>query len=195
MRHQNVEGELLIAVGRGDAEAFSTLYDRAAPKLYAVAREILGSGTEADEALQESFAKIWRHADQWPGVDGTALPWLLAIARHTAIDARRSASRRTRAMARAASGGAIPRSLGHRPEATPEETAGLTSERMQLIACLGELPNERAEVIRKAYFSGESYAEIAEETGRPEGTLKSWVHRSLTSLRQCLEGRGVEGAS
>ena len=183
----SVVDRLLGAVARGDRAAFDRLYAVTAPRAYAVSRRVLGPGPEADEAFQDAYLKTWRHADQWPGADGTGLSWLLAIVRHAAIDRRRGAERR----ARHADGlaGRVPAPT---PAPDPEDAAALASEAEHLAACLDGLPQGRAAVVRRAYFSGDSYAELAEETGRPEGTLKSWVHRSLGALRACLEGRGVE---
>ena len=186
---------LLGLTARGDADAFGQLYDETAPRLFAVTTRVLGPGADAEEALQEAFVKAWRHAGGWPGERGTALPWLLSVARHAAIDRRRARTRRTRHLDGVAREGLIMPVAARGPEQSPEDAAALSSEADQLAACMDALPAERAEVIRKAYFAGDSYAEMAEDTGRPEGTLKSWVHRSLAALRRCLEARGVEGRS
>ena len=186
---------LLRAVARGDRAAFSSLYDAAAPRLYAVAMRVLGPGAEAEEALQEAFVKVWRHADQWPNARGTALPWLLAIARHAAIDRRRARVRRERHADGLARGGDVLAVAAPQPAVTPEEAAGMMGEARHLAECLDALPDARGDVVRAAYFSGESYAEMARDTGHPEGTLKSWVHRSLGALRRCLEERGMGASS
>lgn len=187
--------DLLRAVARGDRDAFSALYDLAAPRLYAVCLRVLGPGAEAEEALQEAFVKVWRHADQWPGARGSAMAWLLAIGRHAAIDRRRARVRQERHADGLARGGDVLPVAAPQPAATPEEAAGLLGEARHLAACLDALPDPRADVVRGAYFSGESYAEMARETGHPEGTLKSWVHRSLAALRRCLEERGMGASS
>lgn len=118
------------------------------------------------------------------------MPWLLAIVRHAAIDRRRSARRRDRQLAKV---GADPAT--EVPVLTPEDAVAFESNAAHLLACLETLPEGRADAIRKAYFSGDSYADMALDSGHPEGTLKSWVHRSLRVLRACLEQRGVEGTS
>ena len=187
--------DLLARVACGDREAFDALYDQLAPRLFAVATRILGPGPDAEEALQEAFVKAWGHADQWPGDRGTAAPWLLTIARNAAIDRRRAAARRARHMHGLSAQADVLPVAAPQAARTPEHAAALASDAQHLIHCLEALPEGRAEVIREAYFAGASYAELAEATGRPEGTLKSWVHRSLAALRRCLEDRGVEDAT
>ena len=186
---------LLGRLARGDAGALGPLYDALAPRLFALTTRVLGAGPDAEEALQEAFLKAWRHADQWPGRTGTSKAWLTAIARNAAIDRRRARSRQTRRAHSLKRGERVLALLAPVKEATPEERSVRAADAADLSACLDELPAERAEAVREAYFTGESYAEIAERTGRPEGTLKSWVHRSLSVLRACLERRGVRGLS
>jgi RNA polymerase sigma-70 factor (ECF subfamily) len=49
------------------------------------------------------------------------------------------------------------------------------------------LPGERAQAVRAAYVEGYSYQELAERFGVPINTMRTWLHRSLRTLRACLE--------
>ena len=171
-------------MAEGDRRAFDALYDRTAPRLFAVCRSVLSDQEEAEEALQEVYVKVWRHADRFDRRVGTPDAWLVSIARNAAVDRRRRQDRRDR----------LPGEVPPPPAPdTPEEAVIASSEASRLHACLSRLPDERATAIRRAYFTGETYAEMAEATGTPEGTLKSWVRRSLSALRRCLvddEGSG-----
>jgi RNA polymerase sigma-70 factor (ECF subfamily) len=57
-----------------------------------------------------------------------------------------------------------------------------------LQACLGRLDEDQRKLVIAAYLNGESREELAERTERPVGTIKSWLHRSLASLKACLDG-------
>lgn len=189
VRSADLVDGLLGAVAHHDRRAFDRLYEASAPRLYAVALRVLGPSQDADEAMQDAFANVWMYADQWPGAPGTGMPWLLTIVRNASIDRRRSADRHAKGLASIVRRPAVPS-----PVLTPEDAAMCVFDAEHLETCLEALPEDRAMAVRKAYFCGDSYAEIAEETGHPEGTLESWVHRSLTFLRSCLQSHGVESA-
>ena len=57
----------------------------------------------------------------------------------------------------------------------------------RLHACLAELETEHAEHVRSAFFGGLTYQQLAEQSGVPLGTMKSWIRRALMRLRACLE--------
>jgi len=81
--------QLVFLLGRcaaGDQRAFRELYDQVSPHLFGVLIRMLGSRALAEEALQESFLKIWRKAASYNPSLGTPLSWLTGIARHQAID-------------------------------------------------------------------------------------------------------------
>ena len=56
----------------------------------------------------------------------------------------------------------------------------------QLAGCLGALDDEPRQAILLAYFEGLTHVELARRLGRPLGTVKAWVRRSLGQLRECL---------
>jgi RNA polymerase sigma-70 factor (ECF subfamily) len=82
--------EYLARAARGDREAFRLLYERTAPKLLASARRILGSGSTAEDAMQEAYVRIWRHAGDFDPAIASPIAWMTTIARHAAIDMARS---------------------------------------------------------------------------------------------------------
>ena len=64
----------------------------------------------------------------------------------------------------------------------------------RLRRCLDELEETQRDVMRSAFFTGRTYAEIADGLEKPLGTVKSWVRRSLIKLRACLDGPVGENA-
>lgn len=170
---------LLARVALADRAAFNSLYESTASKLFAVSIRILGSRAEAEEALQETFVKIWNRARDYSPTGASPMPWLISIARNTAIDHRR---RRREAETGDAE---IDAAADGAP--TPEDTALLSSDVARLYVCLEELEEGRAALIKRAYYTGCTYAELAATTKTPIGTVKSWIRRSLMKLRECLE--------
>ena len=89
MAEDDIEG-LLARCGLGDRAAFARLYGQAGGKLYGVALRILGNRSDAEEAVQEAFVKIWHSAGRFQAGRGSAQGWLVSIARNQAIDALRA---------------------------------------------------------------------------------------------------------
>ncbi len=174
------EIEALIArVALGDRGAFSTLYDLTNAKLFGVCLRVLGNRARAEDVLQETYIKVWRHATKYASNGMSPMTWLITIARNTAID-RLRASRQTQEIE-----GVADRLVA--PGPTPEQTAVARGEAARIADCLGQLAPPRDKAVRGAYLEGLSYAELAETFGVPLNTIRTWLRRSLISLRECLE--------
>jgi RNA polymerase sigma-70 factor (ECF subfamily) len=165
-------------------ESLRALYRIYAGELLGFALNALSDRETAEEIVQETFTRAWRHADRYDAARGSVRTWLYQIARHAIIDTRRRASARPVA----ARGG---------PDAAGlEEIAGGPSidQAMlgwQVAAALNRLSPEHRQVIRLAHVRGMSVREIAEICGLPEGTVKSRTWYALRSLRLVLEEMGV----
>src|SRR5512140_848667 len=85
---------LVQGVARGEQQAFLALYDRHAPRVYALTLHILGDPMMAEEATQDTFMKLWSRARLYLAERGSFLAWLLTIARRTALDRVRLEGRR-----------------------------------------------------------------------------------------------------
>jgi RNA polymerase sigma-70 factor, ECF subfamily len=68
------------------------------------------------------------------------------------------------------------------PLATRERSEGLAA----LVDCLKALDEEKRAVVLLAYYRGLSREALAKRFGRPVPTIKTWLHRSLAQLRDCL---------
>jgi RNA polymerase sigma-70 factor (ECF subfamily) len=84
------DGELIARVGEGDPGAFELLYRRYARPFFALALRRLGDRGRAEDAVQETFASIWRSAGSYRRERGPGAPWLYAVARNAIVDRRRS---------------------------------------------------------------------------------------------------------
>jgi RNA polymerase sigma-70 factor (ECF subfamily) len=170
--------ELLARCGLGDRAAFGRLYAKTGPKLYGVAVRILEDRSDAEEAVQEAFVKIWHSAGRFRAGRGSALGWLVAITRNQAIDALRARRAPTKDIAD------MPDLAD--PGPTPEASAAGADERRRIERCLGTLPRDRALAVRAAYVEGHSYEDLARRFKVPLNTMRTWLRRALISLRECL---------
>lgn len=171
--------KLIVRTSMKDRNAFDLLYRQTSAKLFGVCLRILRDRAEAEEALQEVYVKIWTKADRFAVSDLSPISWLVAVARNHAIDrirARRAAAADLDEAADVAD-----------PRPGPEALALAGSERVRIFQCMEMLEKDRADAVRGAYLSGDSYAELAERFGVPLNTMRTWLRRSLLKLRDCLE--------
>ncbi len=175
---------VLARVALGDQAAFSRLYNRTAAKLFGICLRILSQKAEAEEALQESYVKIWRSAGQYVGSTAKPVSWLAAIARNQAVDILRRQKHASHLGLDAAENLID-------DARSPEAVVSGTEERRQIDECLGELEGNDATIIQAAYFGGATYEILAQQSAVPLGTMKSRIRRSLARLRDCLEKRNT----
>ncbi len=86
------DGELIQLAGTGDAAAFEELYARYARPVFGLALRRLGDRGRAEDAVQETFASIWRAARSYRPERGPGAPWLYAVARNAIVDRGRARS-------------------------------------------------------------------------------------------------------
>lgn len=143
-----------------------------------VAGLVGGDQARAQDVVQETFLRAWRHPAALRAGEGVTRSWLFTVARRIAIDDWRRRTRR-------------PEMLTAEPPdaARPDETTAI-ADRQVLIGALRALAYPHREVLLECYFRGSSVAEAAVRLGLPEGTVKSRTHYALHALRAALEERG-----
>lgn len=171
--------ELIAKCALNDRSAFTKLYGLTSSKLFGVVLRILNNRADAEEALQEIYIKIWNNAQKFSANQYSPMSWLVVVARNHAIDIVR---------ARKPVAVEIDDAFDVSDEAkTPEEMAINTSEGSRIEACLSELDTKKAEAVRQAYVEGYSYEELAQHHAVPINTMRTWLRRSLMSLKECLQ--------
>lgn len=171
------DGDLIARVGAGDRGAFELLYRRYARPVFALALRRLGDRGRAEDAVQETFASVWRSARTYRRERGPGAPWLYAVARNAIVDRRR---------ARTEPPTELPETAAEGPE--PAEAAEASWAAWRLHRALGELPDAERAVVELAYWSGLSQSEIAEFLQIPLGTVKTRTRTALSRLADLLEG-------
>jgi RNA polymerase sigma-70 factor (ECF subfamily) len=147
-------------------------------ELYGFAVRSLGDAGLAEEAVQETFLRAWRAGKRFDPQIGSLRTWLFAILRNVVIDLGR---------ARAARPGVAEQ--GIEPSVEPFDEALLSWQIEEAMRRIGE---QHRRVLVETYYRGRPYAEVAEELGVPEGTVKSRVYYGLRALRVVLEEMGYE---
>ena len=153
-------------------------YAAHAAELYGFAVRSLGDAGLAEEAVQETFLRAWRAGERFDPQIGSLRTWLFAILRNVVIDLGR---------ARAARPGLA--DGGIEPSVEPFDQALLA---WQIEEAMRRIGAEHRQVLVETYYRGRPYAEVAEELGVPEGTVKSRVYYGLRALRNALEEMGYE---
>ena len=172
--------DALARAGRGSRSALAEVYEATSAKLFGICLRILNDRAEAEDALQDIYLNVWRKAGSFDAERASPITWLATLARNRSIDRLRAGGSRRSEPVEAAL--AI-------PDPSPDAAAALETAETgrSLAACIEELETQRAEAIRTAFFGGATYADLAERSGVPLGTMKSWVRRGLLQLRECLE--------
>ena len=192
------DARLVSRIASGDEGAFVIAYDRHSGFLFGSVTRFLGDREMATEVVQDAFVTLWRRARLFDARSGSLLTWLLAIARHRAIDRLRAEGRRpTRdairldAFTAEAPSPGTPR-LDTPPELVadartdPGEVAGRRWVQSVVRTGIAELPENERQVIVLGYTMDLSQAQIAERLEWPLGTVKSRTRRAMAQLRQRL---------
>lgn len=178
-----VEIDLLARIGAGDRDALRELYALHGPALFSLARHMTGSAADAEEVVQDTFVKIWRHAADYDARLSRPFTWAVTILRRTCIDRLRQ-QRRTPAVA--------PLPLlddASAALATPEQTRAAAEAResaQRIRAALAQIPPPQRDALELALFSPLTHAEIAAHLAQPVGSVKSWIRRGLLHLRAAV---------
>lgn len=158
------------------------LYDEHAAALWRYAVRLTGDTARAEDVVQETLLRAWRHPEVTEDSERSARAWLFTVARNLIIDERRSARFRSE------SGTGDMEQTADRAGPDEVETA---LDRMLLGEAISQLSEEHRAVIRRAYYQGWSTAQIAADLQIAEGTVKSRLHYGMRALRLKLQEMGV----
>ncbi len=159
-----------------DSEAISELWRIHGPTLLRFALKLsLGDGHRAQDIVQETLLRAWRHPEVVGGHAETIRPWLFTVTRHVAIDMWRARTRKEEI---------IDDQPTDRPN--PVESIEQAMTAMDVRAALAQLTPEHRQVIVEMYYRGRSVAEIAQILKIPEGTVKSRTYYGLRRLKRLL---------
>ena len=170
---------LLARVGAGDRRAFDVLYTRHERRVYRYLLTLIADPHAAEDVLVEVMTIVWRDAAKFAG-GSRATTWMLGIARHKALDLRRSKVRTSRD---------APLDDVAEPASEADGPQDITQRDLQAAEvkrALEQLSGDHREVLQLAFFEELGYDEIASLLGIPENTVKTRVYYAKRQLKAHL---------
>jgi RNA polymerase sigma-70 factor, ECF subfamily len=156
--------------------AVRQLYARHAPALHVYVARFCPDGASADDIVQETFIRAWRHLPQLCADDRPVRTWLFRVARNLLIDASRAARSR-------------PIIVQMQPAEEGRDDTGLNQvlDRQLVTDALKQLSPAHRAVLVEIFYGGDNLARAARQLGIPHGTARSRLHYALQALRHQLE--------
>lgn len=163
-----------------DQAAFKSLYDQTSSRLYSVLFSILRIEAVAEDALQETYVKVWDKAGEYQAELSQPITWMTSIARYHALDLLRKRSIREDKETELDAVPALDTIL-----ADPDPSQ-LAEYQDILDKCFEQLSEEQRSCIARAFLEGLTHDELSVSVNRPVGTIKSWIRRGLSALKECI---------
>jgi RNA polymerase sigma-70 factor (ECF subfamily) len=171
----------VMAVGSAEDAALRALFDQHAAPLMSYALRLTGGDRgRAEDVVQETLLRAWRHPEALDEKRGPVRSWLFTVARNVAVDAHRARRARPAEVGDDALA-VVPAS----DEIEHALDSWLVADAMSSLS-----PDHRA-VLVETYYRGRSVNEAAGVLGIPPGTVKSRTFYALRALKLALEERGV----
>lgn len=171
----------MSGLSAADEELVRALCAEHGDALFAHAMRLTGGDRQrAEDLVQETLVRAWRHPDLLDPERGSVRAWLFTTARNLSIDAWRRRSSRVAEV--------ITDTL---PEPPTVDEADRAVESWLIADALGRLTPSHRQVLVECFYRGRSVADAATRLGVPPGTIKSRTHYALRALRLALTEMGV----
>ncbi len=167
-----------------DAEAalMKALYDEHAGPLWRYALRLTGDASRAEDVVQETLLRAWKHPEVIADNERPARAWLFTVARNMIIDERRSPKFRN-VVASLEDPGV--------PEQSAPDQVDSALDRLLIADAMAQMSAEHRAVVERSYYRGWTTAQIAADLDIAEGTVKSRLHYAVRALRLTLQEMGV----
>jgi RNA polymerase sigma-70 factor (ECF subfamily) len=185
MKHLS-DQELMSIVQAGDLSPAAEIYDRYSGRIYNFALRFLKNSEAAEDATQEVFVKMIRHASQFQG-DAKLSTWLFSITANWCRDYLRKADNKSK------ESDDVLVTLPAPLENSPHHNLERRENEALIQRALKALTPEQREAILLSRYQGLSYAEIAQISGCSEGAVKTRVFRAMETLKKALLGEARGG--
>ena len=172
------EATLLERIHRGDREAVALCIDRYSGLVWSLANRFIANPADAEEAVQDIFMELWSKAGRFDPGRAAEVTFVSMLARRRLIDHIR---RQRREPAREALD-----SVAHTLSEDGHRALEASADTRRVLEVIGTLQPEQQQVIHMASWLGMSHGAIAEQTGMPLGSVKSYLRRGLQRVRETL---------
>jgi RNA polymerase sigma-70 factor, ECF subfamily len=167
--------------GGDEQQLMALLYAEHADAVYFFARRYVQDQQRAEDVVQETLLRAWRHIDKLDGNQGNPRSYLLTVARHVITDQWRADQRRPQTVGGDALLAVIP----------TEDDIDAAVEGWVIAEALRRLSADHRQVIHALYYEGRTVTDAAVRLGIPAGTVKSRSYYAVRALRVVLEEMGV----
>ncbi|MHC4078355.1 MAG: RNA polymerase sigma factor [Planctomycetota bacterium] len=176
---------ILIDVAAGKPEGVEQCLNRFSSPVWSLARRYSPNDQDAEDAVQDIFVDLWRSAGRFDPEAGSALTFVMTIARRRLIDRSRKRGR-------------MPDVHSHpEPESIADEDARhhveVVEEAARVTDAMRKLRPEQQQVLELSLVHGRSHQQIADTTGLALGTVKSHARRGLMRVREMLQVNTDDG--
>lgn len=181
---------VLIRCAEGERKALRELYDQESPRLLAVVLRIVRNKSLAEDIVHDAFIKIWSNATSYNPELGSARGWIYTVTRNLALSGIKYSNRSIGIDQDLLIDLIDSQSIENNSDAnncSGFTTFSQTEDAKKLDHCLEDLPPESKLCILHAYVNGYTQDEISKLLEKPLGTVKSWIKRSLSKLKECLQ--------
>jgi RNA polymerase sigma-70 factor (ECF subfamily) len=168
-----------------DEALIRALYNEHGRCLLAYATRLTGDRAAAEDIVQETLVRAWKHSETLVNGKGSVRGWLLTVARNLVTDRARSRAARPTEVA-------PPTESALADPHTDQDVAREVVDRMVVFDAMDTLSDEHRSVIQELYFRGRSVAETATALGVPPGTVKSRSFYALRAMREVLDTRATQ---
>lgn len=172
----SLEENIVKYLENGDKRALNLLYENYSDSLYGVILKITNNEELAQDALQESFIKIWKHSKKYDSSKAKLFTWLYRIARNTAIDKLRSFNNRFEKEVQI-----------DKSNVYILPTHNLNQDVLDLRDQVERLDIKYQIVLKALFFEGFTQQEASEELDIPLGTIKSRLKIGLRELKKVYD--------
>jgi RNA polymerase sigma-70 factor (ECF subfamily) len=166
-----------------DEALIRTLYEEHGRSLLAFATRLTGDRATAEDVVQETLLRAWKHAEAMVNQRGSVRGWLLTVARNIVTDRVRAKAARPTEVAESPGTGPV----------SGDHAEGVVNS-MVVLNALDRLSPEHREVLVELYYRGRTVTEAAQVLGVPPGTVKSRSYYALRAMRTAISGDGTEVA-
>ena len=190
--------DLVQHVLEGDGRAFEALFERYGEMIRRHLARIVRDDAAAQDLVQEVFLRVWTRAEQWDA-RGSFKAWLYRIATNLALNHLRTVRRRREQPLETPAGwdeegeeSNIHAWMIDASALGPDAIAELAERRELLRRLIGQLPDDKRQVIRLVHEMELSLRDAADELGIPEGTVKSRLYYAKRRLAREWTGLDTE---
>jgi len=187
------EMELFHRLQSGDVEAVRILFEEYRPRVYRVCLHYTGNAEDARDIVQETFVRAFRAVGQFRG-DSALATWLTRIAMNLCLNLRRD--RRTATNLLDQREESVRENMPPVAPRGPEEELGRREMAERIQRLVSTLPRRERMAFVMKFYNDMKIREISEAMSISEGTVKSFLHRAVVTLRKALaaspDGRTAE---